>query len=164
MYEPWSIRHYPPLWRIALAFLVAPGAAAVFMSLVAPAYDGLPTAIERLTATAKIYALMGAYPTAIFLGVPAYFMLRRHFSPRPMTCALVGGVVAAMPWLFLIIVSSGASSASIDGRATIIDGRYTAYGWLMNLSFVGQIALVGWTAGLLFWAVAAAGFKRSDVR
>ncbi|WP_254621044.1 hypothetical protein [Sphingomonas sp. CL5.1] len=134
------------------------------MAFVAPAYEGLPTAIERLTATAKLDASLGAYPTAIVVGLPTYFILRRHFSARPLICAVAGAVVAALPWLFLVLVTSGASSASIGGQATIIDGHYAAYGWLESTYFIAQIALVGWTAGFLFWAIAAAGFKQPDGR
>ena len=165
MYEPWPKRDYPSNWRIVLAFFITPGAAACLMALVAPAYDGLPTAFERFTATAKIYAVVGAYPIAVFLGIPAYFMLRPHFGPRPLPCAVAGAVVACILWIFLMLFSAGAvSSASIDGQATIIDGSYTAFGWLENLKFIGQIALVGCVAGLVFWCVAAAGFNRSAAR
>jgi len=159
MYQARLPRRYPPAWRIWLGFLVAPAVGALIMGLLAPAYDGLPTFGERLIATVKIYALIGAYPTALLFGVPAYFMARRHFPARPLPCAFVGGVVAALPWMILALISP-ASSASIGGRATIIDGHYTAYGWLTNAGFVGQIALVGSAAGLIFWAISAAGFEQ----
>ena len=164
MYEPRPSLTYPPAWRVILAFLVCPLAAALLMALCEPAYEGLPTFTEQVIASAETYAILGAYPTTIIVAVPAYFMLRRHFEARPLTCALAGAIIAAIPWIFLIIVAAGASSASIDGRPTVVDGHYTLYGWLMNAWFVGQIALVGWAAGLLFWGIAAAGFQQRDIR
>jgi hypothetical protein len=162
MYEPWPQRIYPPTWRIVLAFLVAPTVGAALLALIAPAYGGLPP-VEQFLSSAKVYALVGAYPTTLLFGVPAYFMARRHFEPRPLSCAIVGGVVAAFPWLILMLVPI-ATSAGIGGRATVIDGSYTAYGWLMNGLFVGQIAAVGFVAGLAFWITAAAGLKPPNVR
>jgi hypothetical protein len=156
MYQPIPQRSYPPAWRVVLAFFIAPAAGAVIMAFVAPAYDGLSSAIERLLATAELFALLGAYPSTLILGVPAYFILRRHLDPRPLSCAFAGAAVAAIPWIFLVLASTP-SSASIGGRATVIDGQYTAYGWLENAQFIGGIALVGWAAGLIFWAIAAAG-------
>lgn len=140
--------------------MIAPSVGAALMALCAPLYAGLPTTAERLAASAKIYAVVGAYPPALLLGIPAYLMLRRHFAPRPLSCAIVGGGVAAIPWLFLVFASRP-TTASIGGWSTVIDGQYTAYGWLTNAALVGVIALVGAAAGLAFWAIAAAGVAQS---
>lgn len=133
------------------------------MALLEPLYAGLPTTTERLIASAKLYALVGAYPPTLLLGVPAYFVLRRHFAPRLLACALAGAGVAAIPWL-LLVLAARPTTASIGGRATVIDGQYTAYGWLVNGSFLGEIALVGCAAGLVFWAIAGSRFSQSNVR
>jgi hypothetical protein len=86
-------------------------------------------------------------------------MLRRHFAARPIACALAGFVIAALPWALLVMAGSSASEASINGRATVINGHTTAYGWLLNAEFVLTIGLFGAVGGVVFWAVAAAGHR-----
>jgi hypothetical protein len=146
------------MWRVALAFIAAPGVAALFMAMAFPAYEGLPTFLERVWRTAQVYGVMGAYPAAIVLGLPAYFIVRRHVSAKPIGCMAVGFVVAALPWALLVVIGAG-GSASIDGQRTVIDGHTTAYGWLKNAEFILTIGLFGAVGGLVFWAVAAAGYK-----
>ena len=148
----------PPIWRVVAAFLIAPGAAAFLM----PAFDGINAPIERIWRSAVVFGLFGAYPTTLIIGLPAFFLLRQHFAPKLINCSLTGAVVAALPW-FILSVLSQPDSASIDGRATVTNGSLTAYGWLTNLTFIGQIALLGAVGGLLFWLIAAAGSRASNV-
>ena len=162
MLEDAPDRSYPPAWRIILAFLVAPAAASLFLAALAPLYGGLSSTVVRVIQTAELYALLGAYPTTLVIGVPAYFILRRHFSPRPFNCAVAGALVAALPWIILSLIPSGAGSASIGGRETIADGHLTGYGWLAQAWVVVQIAIAGWLAGVIFWAIAAAGHRAHD--
>jgi hypothetical protein len=129
------------------------------MAIAMPAYDGLPNWSERVWRTAEIYGVVGAYPTAVVIGIPAYFLLRRHFAARPLACALVGSVIAALPWALLVLAGSSASEASVNGRATVISGHTTAYGWLQNAEFVLTIGVFGAIGGLVFWAVAAAAHR-----
>lgn len=155
-------RTYPPTWRIVAAFLIVPGAAALLMAILMPAYDGLADPVERIGRTALGTAVVGAYPTALLLGVPAFFMLRRRFDPTLLNCSLTGAVVAGLPW-FILSTLFQPDSASIGGRATVIDGSLTAYGWLTNLKFVGLIAAFGAVGGALFWLIAAAGSRVGKV-
>jgi hypothetical protein len=128
-----------------------------------PLYAGLATMTERVWRSWIIYALVGAYPTAIVLGVPTYFLLRRRLEPRLGNCALAGSTVAVLPWFFLTLAGAP-TQASIGERATVINGSYTAYGWLMNAQFLGVIGLAGAVGGALFWAIAAAGSGAGKVR
>ena len=160
MYEPRPQLTYPPAWRVALAFVVVPGLAAFLYAAYEPAYAGLPSYWERVFATAKLNAIVGAYPTALVFGVPAYLAMRRRFRARAINCAIVGAALAAAPWALLVLLGPSADSASIGGRDTVIDGHYTAYGWLRNLGFVGQIAAMGAAGGTIFWIIAAAGWKQ----
>jgi hypothetical protein len=153
MYEPWPERSHPPLWRVILAFAIAPAFAALLMAVFSAPTD----TFESLWRTTFIIAVVGAYPPAIFFGIPAYLMLRRHFNARPVSCGIVGAVVAVMPWLLYVLVPS-ADWASVNGEATVIDGRYTAYGWLQSFEFLAFIGAFGLVAGMLFWAIAAAGY------
>ena len=100
MYRPWPDQQYPPIWRVALAFLLAPGAAALLMAIAMPMYAGLPSWVERVWRTAQTLSVFGAYPITVAFGLPAYFMLRRHFAARPFACAIVGFVISALPWAY----------------------------------------------------------------
>ena len=163
VYSNLSERTYPPLWRVAAAFVLVPGLAALSIALAAPLYAGLPSITERIWRSAVAYGLFGAYPPAIVFGVPAYFALRRRFEPRFTNCAIVGATVAALPWTFLTFVSTP-NQASIDNRATVINGSKTVFGWLMEAKFLSGIALCGALGGVLFWVIAAAGSGAGKVR
>lgn len=162
MYVVRRERTYPPTWRIVAAFMIVPGAAALLMAILMPAYDGITDRFERIWRSALAFAIFGAYPMTVILGLPAFFILRRHFDAKLVNCSLTGAAVAARPWLVLSTLSLP-DSASIGGRATVIDGSLTAYGWLTNLTFIGQIALLGAAGGALFWLIAAAGSRTAKV-
>src|SRR5690242_2779626 len=130
-------RAEPPIWRIVTAFLIAPGAAAFLMAILMPAYDGINAPFERIWRSAVAFALFGAYPTTLLVGLPAFFLLRKRLAPKLINCSLAGAVVAALPWLILSLLGRP-DTASIDGKATIAEGSYTAYGWITNLTFIGQ--------------------------
>ena len=163
MYNPTPDRTYPPAWRVIAAFLIAPGFAALLMAMLMPAYDGIPDPLERVWRSALIFAVFGAYPTTLIFAIPAFFMLRRHFDAKLLNCSLAGAGVAALPWLILSMISQP-DSASTNGRATVIDGSLTTYGWLEILTFVGQIAAFGAAGGALFWVIAAAGSGAGKVQ
>jgi hypothetical protein len=134
------------------------------MGLVFPMYAGLPDFSERVWRTAGILALFGAYPTALVVGVPAYFMLLRHFRPTLINCAFAGAIVAVLPWILFSFFPAAAREASVDNRATVIDHWVTPYGWLLWGEFVVQIAAFGLVGGLAFWLVAVAGWRPADIR
>jgi len=162
MYAARAKLTYPSIWRVILAFVVVPGAAALLMAIVMPAYEGITDPLERIWRSAVAFAVFGAYPPAFIIGLPAFFMLRRHVDATIINCAATGAVVAALPWLVLALLSRP-DNASIGGRSTVINGSLTAYGWLMNFYYVGQIALLGTIAGALFWFIAAAGSRAGKV-
>ena len=124
MYASRPQRTYPPTWRIVAAFLIVPGAAALLMATVMPAYEGISNPLERIWLSAYAFAVFGAYPTTVILGIPTFFILRRHFDPRLINCSLAGALIAALPW-FLLSTFSLPDSASIGGRATVINGSLT---------------------------------------
>lgn len=162
MYRSSVERSYPPRWRVAVAFVLVPALTALSFAIAIPLYAGLPSLMERVWRSALFYGLFGAYPSALVLGVPAYFVLRRHFAPRLINCALAGAGVAASPWLLLTMVSAP-DQASIGERATVVNGSYTAFGWLMNAQSIGEIGLAGAVAGALFWVISAAGIRGGKV-
>jgi hypothetical protein len=141
---------------VVVGFLLAPAVASLAMAFAMPAYDGLPSFAERVWKTAQIYAVLGAYPITLMLGLPFYFMLRRHFAPTLLNCAVAGAAVAAIPLSFLILLPTGMSQESVGGYATVIDGRRTGYGWLLGGESVLEIAAFGLIGGLVFWLVVVA--------
>lgn len=146
----------PPFWRLALAFMIVPGAAAFAMAVQQPLYAGLPDFWDRVVRTALINAVVGAYPAALVLGVPAYLLLRRRLRPTVLNCAAVGAVIAAIPWLLLGLLLSPDYAYS-SGHVTHQNGQITLWG-LFDLSvFTGWIGLLGAGAGVLFWLITVPG-------
>jgi len=105
MYAARAKRTYPSIWRVILAFVVVPGAAALLMAIAMPAYEGITDPLERIWRSAVAFAVFGAYPPAFIIGLPAFFMLRRHVNATIINCAATGAVVAALPWLVLALIS-----------------------------------------------------------
>jgi len=127
-----------------------------------PAYEGIGDPIERIWRSALAFAVFGAYPATVILGIPGFFILRRRFDATLINCLLTGAVVAALPW-FILSTLALPDSAHIGGLATVADGSLTAYGWLTNLTVVGRIAFLGAVGGALFWLIAAAGSRAGKV-
>ena len=146
----------PPIWRIAVAFLAAPVAAAIAMAWFDALHGELREPAGRVLSTAIAYAMMGAYPPTLMLGVPAFFALRRRLWPTPLNCMLVGAAVAALPWVLIELLLPGGDNAEVNGRATRIDERTTLWGWFVVGRFVATVAGAGAVGGAVFWLVAAA--------
>ena len=144
-------------WRVVCAFAIVPGVAALLFAFVQPLYQGLGY-VEQVWRTALVVGLV-AYPLGLAIGVPAYFFLRERLEATWLNCSLAGALIAALPWTLLVMLGPSADQASIGGKATIIDGTKTLYGVLLDLQFIGTIALFGAIAGLVFWAIAAAKLK-----
>ncbi len=147
--------HKPLWWRVLLAFAIVPGIAAIALASAQPLYEGLDSYFERVWRTSLMFAIF-AYPLGLVFGLPTYGILRDRLKPTWINCTLAGACVAAAPWLFFLLLPSSAEQASIGGRATVVNGTTTAYGYLVAMQFVGVIALSGAIAGFLFWLIAAA--------
>ena len=154
-------RIHPSPWRVLAAFLVVPGVMAIALAGVMVLYAGFVGGWEGFWVLARIFVLFGAYPSTVVLGVPAFFMLRKWLDATLVNCALVGATVAASPWLLLLLLPHG-DYANVGGHATVIDGKSTAYGLLVAIELLGQIALIGAFSGILFWMIAIAGTKQIE--
>ncbi|MFN7619357.1 MAG: hypothetical protein ACK5RN_04410 [bacterium] len=153
----------PPFWRLALAFIVVPGAAALAMAIQQPLYAGLPDFWDRVFRTALINAVVGAYPAALVLGVPAYLLFKKRLRPTVLNCAAVGAVIAALPWLLLGLLSSPDYAYS-NGHVTHQNGHITLWGLFDLAVFTGWIGLLGAGAGVLFWLITVPGAPRTALR
>jgi hypothetical protein len=138
----------PPVWRVALGFLLAPLVAALAFSLIE---DGSLNLVV-------LAVLFGGYPAAIVLGVPAYLLLHNYMQPRFWVLMLAGGIIAVLPWMGLELLNSEASSQLGDCQRRI-NGRMTWCGFLINLRFWGYIFLYGAFGGLVFWLCVAFGLR-----
>ena len=149
MYEPWPAQEYPPAWKVVAGFLVAPAIAALLLAAFMPGYDGLPP-LERFWQSARLYAVVGAYPPTVVVGIPAYFMLRRQVAARIRNCVLVGATLPLVPWGLLIIFGSSASEESFGNREAVVDGVRTLYGWELTGAALLELAALGAAGGLVF--------------
>jgi hypothetical protein len=163
MYEPRPTREYPPAWRIVLAFIIAPAFAAVLMAAFLPAYDGLPPA-QRFWNSAWLYAIVGAYPPTLMLGVPAYFALRSHAEARLRNCVLVGVTLPLLSWGLLSVLPPGPGYEQLGSEYVVIDGHRTLYGWELVGRDLLLLGALGAAAGLVFWLVAVGRPRRSRGR
>jgi hypothetical protein len=129
-------------WRLVLGFLFAPFVPAVVFSIMQ--WGGLGGILPVL--------IYGAYPAAIVLGIPAYFLLRHWVGPRLVTIMLVGGVIAALPWLMLFLLpQSGSVRSEINDCVTRIDGYVTWCGMVDAFKLAAEIFSYGALGGLVFW-------------
>ena len=146
----------PPTWRIMAAFLIAPIIpAALYAALLAGPWG--PTYLGAL----KMVAVFGAYPAAILFGVPAYLVLKRRVKPSFLSLCLVGGAVAATPWLLLAVLSNH-DYATINNRVTVQNGHRTWFGWIETFKLVGQCFVLGTVGGAGVWMVAVSKWKPSS--
>jgi hypothetical protein len=147
-----------PTWpRLIAAFVLAPAIASVAFAFVAPGYDGLPY-YEAVFSSAKLYALLGAYPLAFIFGIPLYLGLRKNARATALNCAVAGALIAATPWFF---VGAFGQTGNVwtGNRATLVNGELTTYGWIELGQFLLLIGAAGAAGGVVLWLVAAFGVK-----
>jgi len=123
-----------------------------------PGYDGLPP-IQAFLNSAWLYAVIGAYPPTILLGVPAYFALRRQVEARLRNCMFVGAAIPLLSWGLFSLLPSSAESESVGGRATVVAGYRTVYGWELAGRDLIVLAVFGAAAGLVFGLIVV-GWRR----
>lgn len=124
---------------VAAAWIVASGLAAVALAL-------LMGGIRFFTTIFVVVAVVSGV-----LELPIYFAARARRNDTPMVAAVMGFIVGAAIPAILIFGGPAADKASIGDTATVINGSYTAAGWLENFAFTGLFGLVGVGAALAFW-------------
>lgn len=116
-------------------------------------------------ATAAIFALMAAdirlftpvfvvvSVVAVALGLPVYLAARAARSDTPLVAAVMGFIVGAAIPAVMVFSGPAADQASVGETATVINGSYTAAGWLQSFAFVGLFGLLGVGGALVFWLI-----------
>jgi hypothetical protein len=94
------------------------------------------------------------------LGLPVYLAARARRNDTLIIAAVMGFIVGAAIPAVLIFGGPAADEASIGDTATVINGSYTAEGWLQNFAFIGFFGLVGVGGALAFWKLVG---RRSTV-
>jgi len=88
------------------------------------------------------------------LGLPLYFYLRAERKVSACHALITGFLVGAIFPAVLVLLGPAADQASLGGYDTVVNGRYTVYGWLRNLLMVTFFGVVGSIGGVIFWAMA----------
>lgn len=123
---------------VLLAFMIAPGVGclvfdAVFLVAFAAAGDGAVEWAAVVFAPVAI-GIFGAYPIAAVFGVPAYLLVR-NLRVDAVGAAFTGCLVAAAPFLLLVLVSGTLDTGTVQ------------------LQFAVALGLSGTAAGAAFWAL-----------
>jgi len=141
----------PKLWRVALGFLMAPLVPAALWLLPGLWYG---TPVASFGSQVMLVTFYGPYPAIVLLGVPAYLLLRRRLSPRLITVALAGGVIAAAPWAVLLLLLPHPTDAWVGRCHTVINGHTTWCGYLEGMKFIALVFGLGVIGGIVFWICA----------
>lgn len=150
---PWPT---PPVWRVVLAFIIAPMVIAAVLAGWAQAGSGWDWWLERTVNTTLLFLMFGAYPPTLIVGAPAYMFLRRRVRPTLFNCILAGLLVAGIPALILALLPASGTYIE-DGQTVVGNGVKTAWGWREDAEHVGLMCVLGVVTGLIFWTIAVAG-------
>jgi hypothetical protein len=132
----------------AAAVTVPVATAAIFAVASVPADARLNAAI--------LFALFGlpiSFLHFLLLALPAYAILSRRWPLTWWAGAAGGFVVAAMPMTLLSFASPGFETYQQGQTMLIVNGHYTAAGYLSLLGEAGTTGLIGAMGGIAFWAM-----------
>jgi hypothetical protein len=102
-------------------------------------------------------AIFGGYPAGLVLGIPAFLALRSRMRATVLNCSFVGAAIAAIPWIFILLLPPQSGGALVGGHEVVRDGVLTWWGWIGLLTTIAQAAFAGAFGGAAFWVVAAGG-------
>jgi hypothetical protein len=143
-------RHSPVrLMMASAAAVTVPVATAALLAVASVPADA------RLNA-AILFVLFGlpiSFLHFLLLGLPAYAVLSRRWPLTWWAAGAGGFTVAAIPMTLLSLASSGFETYQQGQTMLIVNGRYTAAGYLSLLGEAGTIGLIGAMGGIAFWAM-----------
>lgn len=158
-----SFRYLAP-WAVGLAFFIAPVLVAALIALINPNYPSFPRYAGRAWQIFKDYLFFITVPIAWIFGAPVYIILYKFLPPRPINFAAMGVVAAAALWLLWELWSPSVPNTTFDGKAIVIDGVRTSWGWYVAAESMLLAIGAGALAGLLFWAIATSFHKLGKSR
>lgn len=142
----------PPGNRQAVAaFLLAPLVPAAFVALVEPATT------SRL-GDFLLVAIVGGYLPSLVFGLPLYLALRRRLAPRLPLVVGLGGLIAALPPLLVMLVSSDQQGTIGGHTLAIVDLAFGWSGLAPGAAFAATCFGLGLCGGFVFWLVLASSF------
>lgn len=130
---------------IASGFVLASGVAAALFAM-------LGADIRLFTPAFVVISIVG-----VGIGLPIYLLVRANRHDNAIFAGIAGFVVGAVIPALIVVFGPAADQASVGGTATVVNGSYTAAGWLQNLKLVGFFGALGACGGLLFWFVVRRG-------
>jgi hypothetical protein len=145
-------------WRLPLGFILAPVIPSALMVL-----PGIVATAEwRASWRLIVYIVVVLEIISLIVALPTYFLLRRFWRVGALHCTVSGAAIATLTNVLLLSLPLEGYSAGDPGGDTIINGRYTAHGWMQNLSDLLIMGGFGAGIGLLFWVIAL--WRRRDAQ
>jgi hypothetical protein len=138
-------------WRTPIAFFLAPVLPCAAVTLTLSALSGQWNGL--LFGFAAMLIVCEALTAA--LAVPAYLALKRFYKVHLAQCVLAGMLVGLTPSLIgaFTPTSSGYSSADSGGH-TIINGKLTPHGFVVEVQGAAFRSVLGGVIGACFWVLA----------
>ena len=97
------------------------------------------------------FAFVVVFIIGAALGLPIYLVARSRGQDSAFVAALIGFIAGAIFPIILTLSGPAADQAALGETATVVNGSYTAAGWLRNLFFIGFFGTLGLSGGLIFW-------------
>lgn len=131
---------YPPAWRLALGFLIAPPFLALMLTFGSPLGGLLQSMAPQSWPVISLAAYVG-YPGALLFGLPIFVLLgRRNNGPNAEDAIFAGIGMAVLPLiLFMVPVMIGGD------------------GFLLFVVMLVASTMFGAVAGVAFWLAAFMG-------
>jgi hypothetical protein len=124
---------------------------------------GIAVGLTGGSLSAGLFIAVIALIHAVFLGVPAYFLLRRIGWVNVISATAVGLVAACLPVGLLLFPGwSGPQDSSLwqGSVPLVINGASTAQGWHSYWETLAVFAAFGVVVGSLFWSYIRARSSR----
>ena len=103
------------------------------------------------SAMLSFYILVVMEVASIAIGGPILALLWKKTSFNVLLTSVLGGGIALLPVLALLLLPSGNYDAWIDGERTVIEGQKTAYGQWRDLQVLALVFAFGSIGGASFW-------------
>ncbi len=144
---------FPPKAAASRALLLAPllpTGALFLLDSVSRAIQHGPLAIAG-AAILAVYVLIVMEVFAVIVGGVLLAAVWERIPFHALVLAVLGGFIASLPLLGLMLLPQPSFDAWYDGQPTVIDGVKTTYGYWRDALAVGQVFVFGAMGGAFFW-------------